>query len=118
MKLVIKIINCILANALNHRQFQDFLDEIGSEYQDLLLHNNVRWLSRGKVLNRFVALLDEIKTFLKKKDHKELDQDQWLQKLFFKADLTYHLNELNRKLQGRGRSAFSLLEDVASFSIR
>ncbi|KAH0808349.1 hypothetical protein GEV33_014442 [Tenebrio molitor] len=39
MELVIKIINSIIAKALNHRQFKEFLVEVESEYADLLLHN-------------------------------------------------------------------------------
>ncbi|XP_071035196.1 protein FAM200C-like [Parasteatoda tepidariorum] len=39
MELVITIINCILAEALNHRQFKEFLFEMESEYADRLLHN-------------------------------------------------------------------------------
>ncbi|GBM38169.1 Protein ZBED8 [Araneus ventricosus] len=42
MNLVIKIINSILAKALYHRQFKDFLEEIDSQFSDLLLHNKVR----------------------------------------------------------------------------
>lgn len=34
-------------------------------YDDLLLHNDVRWLSKGKALERFCALLDEVKAFLR-----------------------------------------------------
>ncbi|XP_036185450.1 uncharacterized protein LOC118667020 isoform X2 [Myotis myotis] len=39
MELVIKIINSIIAKALNHHQFKEFLVEMESEYADLLLHN-------------------------------------------------------------------------------
>ncbi|GFS87689.1 zinc finger BED domain-containing protein 5 [Trichonephila clavipes] len=39
MELVIPIINYILAKALNHRQFKEFLFEMESENADLLLHN-------------------------------------------------------------------------------
>ncbi|GFW86082.1 uncharacterized protein TNCV_1968901 [Trichonephila clavipes] len=53
MELVITIINSILAKALNHRQFKEFLFEMESECADLLLHNKVRWFSRGNVLKRF-----------------------------------------------------------------
>lgn len=35
-----------------------------SDYGDLLLYNKVRWLSRGKVINRFIILLPEIKQYL------------------------------------------------------
>ncbi|GBN84918.1 General transcription factor II-I repeat domain-containing protein 2A [Araneus ventricosus] len=41
MNLVIKIINSILAKELCHRQFKDFLEEIDSQFSELLLHNKV-----------------------------------------------------------------------------
>lgn len=50
MSLVIRVVNFIVARALNHRQFKALSDEVGNNYPGLLLHNNVRWLSRGKVL--------------------------------------------------------------------
>uniref|UniRef100_A0A8C5I7P3 Uncharacterized protein n=1 Tax=Gouania willdenowi TaxID=441366 RepID=A0A8C5I7P3_GOUWI len=55
MSLVIRVINFIVARALNDRQFKTLLDEVGNNYHGLLLHSNVRWLSRGKVLSRFAA---------------------------------------------------------------
>ncbi|GBO09175.1 General transcription factor II-I repeat domain-containing protein 2A [Araneus ventricosus] len=60
MNLVIKIINSTLAKGLYHRQFKDFLEEIDSQFSDLLLHNKVRWLSRCNVLQRFVLCLSEL----------------------------------------------------------
>ncbi|GBO02835.1 General transcription factor II-I repeat domain-containing protein 2A [Araneus ventricosus] len=67
MNLVIKIINSMLAKALYHRQFKDFLEEMASQFSDLLLHNKVLWLYRGNVLQRFALCLSEIKTFLNEK---------------------------------------------------
>ena len=67
MKLVIRIVNSILAYALNHRQFKQFLLEMNSEYDDLLLYNKVRWLSKGNTLKQFASLLPEIKAFLHEK---------------------------------------------------
>ncbi|KAI4885082.1 hypothetical protein NFI96_006058 [Prochilodus magdalenae] len=48
MSLVIQVVNFIVARALNDRQFKTLLDEVGNNYPGLLLHSNVRWLSRGK----------------------------------------------------------------------
>ncbi|CAK6435131.1 unnamed protein product [Pipistrellus nathusii] len=117
MELVINIINSIIAKALNHRQFEEFLFEMESEYADLLLHNKVRWLSRGNVLKHFASLLTEIKAFLLEKGvhYPELMNDQWIQKFYFMVDVTSHLNQLNHKLQGKGNTIFSMLEEVTSF---
>ncbi|KAJ8005404.1 hypothetical protein DPEC_G00146280 [Dallia pectoralis] len=61
MLLVVKLINSIRAKALQHRLFKALLDELDAAYGDLLLHADVRRLNRGKVLQRFVDLLPEIK---------------------------------------------------------
>ncbi|KAF0771046.1 Uncharacterized protein FWK35_00009294 [Aphis craccivora] len=49
---VFKITNLIRGGnrSLNHRNFIKFLEELDCEYGDLLLHTDVRWLSRGKCL--------------------------------------------------------------------
>ena len=117
MNVVIQIINKIMAKALNHRQFHMLLDEVDSMYSDLLLYNKVRWLSRGEVLKRFVVCLKEVKTFLDSKglNYPQLEQAEWLEKLHFIVDMTVHLNTLNTALQGRGRTALHMLEDVLAF---
>ncbi|KAK1339817.1 hypothetical protein QTO34_018374 [Cnephaeus nilssonii] len=43
------------------REFLALLLEVDSTYSGLLMYNNVRWLSRGKVLERFVECFEEIK---------------------------------------------------------
>ncbi|GFY10709.1 general transcription factor II-I repeat domain-containing protein 2 [Trichonephila clavipes] len=114
LELVITIINSILAKALNHRQFKKLVFEMESEYVDLLLHNKIRWLSRGKVLKRFASLFPEIKAFLLEKGvhYPELTNDQWIPNFYFMIDVTSHLNQLNRKLQGKGNLIFSILEVI------
>ncbi|KAK1342171.1 hypothetical protein QTO34_016928 [Cnephaeus nilssonii] len=43
------------------REFSALLLEVDSNYSGLLMYNNVIWLSRGKVLERFVECFEEIK---------------------------------------------------------
>ena len=64
------------------------MDELDASYGDLILHADVRWLSRGKVLQRFVDLLPNINTFLSTRNevHEELSNDAWLLDLGFMTD--------------------------------
>ena len=67
-KVVTKIVNCIAAHALNNRQFANLLNLCDSEFSGLLMYNNVRWLSCGKVLRRFVELSEAVTLFLAEKN--------------------------------------------------
>ncbi|KAM4585719.1 general transcription factor II-I repeat domain-containing protein 2A [Fundulus diaphanus] len=117
MSLVIRVINFIVARALNDHQFKTLLDEVGNNYHGLLLHSNVHWLLRGKVLCRFAACLDEIRTFLAMKgiEHPELAETEWLLKFYYLVDMTEHLNQLNVKMQGTGNTVLSLQQAVFAF---
>ena len=53
MQVVVKIVNIILSRGLNHRQFRKFLEEIDAQHSDLKYFCDVRWLSRGNMLERF-----------------------------------------------------------------
>jgi hypothetical protein len=62
---MMKLVNFLRASsALQHRLLRSFLTEVSAEFDDLLLHNNVRWLSKGKVLERFWAIRNELQLFL------------------------------------------------------
>ena len=117
MSLVIKVVNFIVARALNDRQFKALLEEVGNNYPGLLMHSNVHWLSRGKVLSRFAACLSEIRSFLEMKGikHPELANDEWLLKFYYLVDMTEHLNQLNVKMQGIGNTVLSLQQAVCAF---
>lgn len=53
MQPVTKIVNFIRSRGLNHRQFRQFLQELDEKYSDVPYFTEVRWLSRGAVLERF-----------------------------------------------------------------
>ncbi|KAL4153158.1 hypothetical protein QTP88_000991 [Uroleucon formosanum] len=94
MEVVTKVVNFITSRALNNRQFTKLLDEVESQYAGLLMYNNVRWLSCGQVLHRFVELLEEIRLFLfeKSQDYPELKDLNWLNDLMFFTDFTTMYN--------------------------
>ncbi|XP_030299269.1 uncharacterized protein LOC115597477 [Sparus aurata] len=66
MDLVTKVTNLIRGGnrSLNHRKFVSFLDEVSAAYGDLQMHTDIRWMSRGKRLERFFELCTEIPVFL------------------------------------------------------
>jgi len=70
MKKVMSIVNFIRAKyLLQHRLFKALLQENDTQFDDLLFHNNVRWLSKGNVLQTFFNLLNEIELFLIQSTH-------------------------------------------------
>ena len=118
MATVAKVINFLVKrSALTHRQFRSLLEEMDSAYTDLPLHSAVRWLSCGKVLERFVSCIDAIKVFLAEKGqhYPQLEDEKWILKLVFLADITGHLNELNLRLQGAGQTVLDMFETWNAF---
>ena len=61
---VVKIVNCVRAQPLHRLEFLLLLDEYNNEYGDLVLHTEVRCLSRGYALKRLSECLLQILTFL------------------------------------------------------
>lgn len=114
---VIAIINCIHSKALSHRQFRALLEEVDSEYKDVLYHQEVRWLSRGKVLKRFFELRHAITEFLKSKnsDTQVPTDDKWFCDVAFMVDITEQLNILNIQLQGKEQIITELFDHVKAF---
>jgi len=123
MKTVMNIVNFIRAkSSLQHRQFKLLLQEVDSQFDDLLLHNNVRWLSKGNVLNRFLGLLNEIELFLLKSTHsaaknhiKFIKDNNNVATIAFLADIFQHINFFNLKLQGDQKLICHLVSEVTCF---
>jgi len=59
----VKVINYIKSRPLKSRLFSKLCQAMEAEYGSLLVHREVRWLSRGKVLSRVLELKDEMKIF-------------------------------------------------------
>jgi hypothetical protein len=56
----VKEVNFIKARPLNNRLFSVLCDEMGSEYTQLMLHSEIRWLSKGEVLARVFQLSHKV----------------------------------------------------------
>uniref|UniRef100_A0A5S6QNN7 DUF4371 domain-containing protein n=1 Tax=Trichuris muris TaxID=70415 RepID=A0A5S6QNN7_TRIMR len=62
------VINFIKSHAVQNRLFRQLYEENGEDFDTLLLHMEVRWLSKGNCLQRFVALWDSTVAFMSDKD--------------------------------------------------
>ncbi|XP_051784748.1 zinc finger BED domain-containing protein 5-like [Erpetoichthys calabaricus] len=115
----IKIINIIKSRALNSRIFGILCAEMGAEYESLLFYTEVRWLSRGKVLARLFELRYEVREFFIDQNmpelYQRLDDDYWIAKLAYMADIFEHLNELNKKMQGRNENILTCSDKLQGF---
>ena len=95
----VKMINLIKSRPLNSRLFGILCQEMGSGHEQLLLHTEVRWLSRGRVLQRLYELRDEVKRFLTEINSdlaKHLDDTMWLASLSYLVDIFDRLNGFAR----------------------
>ncbi|XP_023254026.1 general transcription factor II-I repeat domain-containing protein 2B-like [Seriola lalandi dorsalis] len=119
MEVVVRTVNFIRSRGLNHRQFDSPLREKDHNY-GLPYHTEVRWLSRGAVLRRFFDLREEIKQFVEKKGKPvlEFQSTEWMQDLAFMVDVTEHLNNLNKMLQGRTKVVTQYYDSICAFKLK
>lgn len=101
---------------------RSFLTEVNAAFDDLLLHNNIRWLSKGKVLERFWAIRNELQVFLSEQKSAKaklfmdfLQNPEKMAAVAFLTDITSHLNNLNLKLQGKNNTVCELMSAVWAF---
>ncbi len=101
MSLVINVVNFIKSKALNSRLFSVLCEEVGTNHRCLLLHSEIRWLSRGRVVQRIFELRDEVKKFLEERNFQYFESlnDSFFIKVSHLADIFNQINSLNRSLQ-------------------
>ena len=123
MNTMMKMINFLRASSsYQHRMLREFLREVDADADDLLLHNNVRWLSKGRVLERFWSIRREVAAFLAELRSQKatqfslfLENEKQMDNVAFLVDITSHLKELNLRLQGKDNSICELMTAVRSF---
>nr|KAF6501055.1 hypothetical protein HJG59_008042 [Molossus molossus] len=120
MSTIMSCINFVKSREFNSCQFKELLQDLDSEYRDLVYHCEVRWLSHGKMVMKFYKLWGEVKQFMevKGKPVRELNDSKWLCDLAFVVDITKYLSDLNVKLQGANQLLSSLLSNVKLFEAK
>uniref|UniRef100_A0A8C4RMF6 Zinc finger BED domain-containing protein 5 n=1 Tax=Erpetoichthys calabaricus TaxID=27687 RepID=A0A8C4RMF6_ERPCA len=114
----IKIVNYIKAHPLNSRLFASLCSNMDFDHEQLLMHTEVRWLSRGKVFNRLFELRDAVREFLGGKNSQlvvHLNDNSWVAALAYSADIFEQLNKLNSSLQGKHTNLITLSDKVSAF---
>lgn len=115
---VIKCINAIKANTKCERLFKLFCEEQNAkaDYVRLLLHTEVRWLSKGNCLKRFMELFDALSDFLSDKpEMKYLLTVDGKAFVSYLADIFEKLNILNNQLQGTNKTLVDAKAKIFGF---
>ena len=102
---VIEMVNFIKTRPLKCRIFELLCKDMDSHYVRLLLHTEVRWLSKGKVPSRVIELQEELSIFFSNEKLgrfcKKLKNELWMSKIEYLSEIFGHLNSLNSNMQGR-----------------
>ena len=125
MKIAVKIINRLKGEhkGLTHRKLIEFLNEVNDDYKDKVLFTDVKWLSRGKALEKLFDLRVEIIYYLRtqgtEKDVEilnDLASTEFQLDLGFLTDITLQINSLNLILRGENKTLCELFQAVSQFS--
>ena len=84
----------------------DFLQDIDSDFCDVLYHTKIKWLSLGNMSKRLCKLKEEIMMFFEMKYivcnfSTETQNTEWMSEFAFATHTRQKTNELNKKLQGK-----------------
>ena len=115
----VQIINFIKTRPLQSRIFMALCEDIGSHHTTLLLHTEVRWLSRGNFLVRMVELRKELLSYFLDHNFRLFDRLRnsiWLSKVAYLADIFSKLNETCPSLQRKETNIFRAQDNMISLS--
>ncbi|XP_076038062.1 protein FAM200C-like [Oratosquilla oratoria] len=119
LETVINDVNFTKSSALSTRLFRRLCEGMGADHESLLFHTQVRWLSKGNMLQRVLELFDEVVAFLRAQENvvllEALEDEFFRVRLSYLSDIFSALNELNRKLQGKGTNILFQSDKIRSF---
>ena len=115
---VIKSMNYIKSSALNNRLSPKLCEDLNSEHKQPLYYTKVRWLSRGNLVARAFELRDEIKIFLETAKPElavHFKNVKFLSRLAYLVDIFEATNQLNLKMQGKGKDIIQFVDFTGAF---
>ena len=99
--------------------FEQLCAQSNAAYTSLLLHTEVRWLSRGRVLERFLSLKKELLAFFLEEKQETfanlLKDDMWILKVAYLTDIFGKFNVLNSSMQGKQETVVSSTNRIKGF---
>jgi hypothetical protein len=87
-------------------------------YTQLLMHTEVRWLSRGRALSRFSQMREEPIIIFTSEDSELshlLSDETWCNKFAFISDISPALNTLNKNMQGKNGNVLIFTDKINFF---
>nr|XP_027201527.1 zinc finger BED domain-containing protein 5-like [Dermatophagoides pteronyssinus] len=114
----VKMVNYIKSRPLKNRLFSKLCQAMEAKHQSLLLHTEVRWLSRGKVLSRVLELKENLKQFFNDDGNSEffdlLDDGIWCARLAYLSDIFSIFNNINSSMQGENENILKSTDKLMS----
>ena len=116
---VVQMVNFIKTRPVKSRLFEQLCIDMDSQHRRLLLHSEVRWLSRGKVLTRVHELRQELLAFFEEMKPLHfcdlLRCEFWIARLQYLADIFQQLNILNTSMQGKEENILTSTDKMKVF---
>ena len=116
---VIKAVNKNKVNALNGRLFKQLCIENDEVFENLVMHTEVRWISKGNCLKRFSSLCGSVIEFLEETD---ADLSQKLKdskhSIAYLTDIFGEFNCINKQLQGNEVSLITAKTVITQFRVQ
>ena len=103
LRVVIQTVNKMKSYSKYDRLFRKFCIDTKQEHVRLILHTEVRWLSKENCVARFVKLFDAIVNFLDYLNENNFAKENKLHKcdIFFEAWIFCKFNKVSLQLQGK-----------------